>query len=67
MCFWSLKFQSNLELVPLRNFDQFSSSSLKMYEFSHFNKILLSLSNVSRDFMIVFELCTSFDHFSLKC
>jgi len=46
--FLFLKFKSNLELVTFQNFDQFSLSSLKMFEFSSFNQILLNLSYVSR-------------------
>ena len=34
----------------IKSFDQFSPLSFKMYEFSHFNQILLSLSDVSSIF-----------------
>jgi len=39
-----------LELVYFETLDQFSHSSFKIHEFSHFNQILLSLFNISSTF-----------------
>jgi len=48
--FLSLKFERKLGLVLIKTFDQFSPSSSKMREFSSFNQILLSLSDISSAF-----------------
>jgi len=45
---------------------QFSFLSLKIYEFSYFNQILLSLFNVSNAFYEAFELFTPIDTFSFQ-
>jgi len=52
MCFCSLNFQSILELVYFETFDQFSSSSFEIHEFSPFNQILLNLFDISSVFHI---------------
>jgi len=43
---------------------QFSRSTLAKHEFSPFNKILLSLFDISNTFMIVFEFAYTVLHIS---
>jgi len=48
--FLSLHFYSILELVNFETSNQFSPLSFKIYGFSHFNQILLSLFDISTAF-----------------